>query len=276
MRRIGPLPGLRLRPARLADVPQLVEVDMRAFGHVYREYEESPEVLRSRLCGAFERRLRHLGAEWTPVLWDRGRVAGFVMGCRTNRSTGDFLSWEEMTDGGTLESTHDPRGRNLYIVTLSMLPGASGPPGRSMLIANQLAAIVRHDIAEAFFESRLPGLRAWVRRQCGRQGRRIDDLTDADLRAYAGTYAGLTRSVDGREVPYDHLLAVYHHAGARIGRLIENGYQDGPSLNFGVLCVLPNPMPAWVRRRPALRAIAGRMLALASRSPLLMRRAYAG
>ena len=62
--------------------------------------------------------------------------------------------------------------------------------------------------------------------------------------------------------------------GVRFVRLIENGYQDGPSLNFGVLCVLPNQMPPWVQRRPALRALAGGTLALASRSPLLMRRVF--
>ena len=157
-----------------------------------------------------------------------------------------------------------------------MLPGVSAGPGRSMLFANQIAAIIRHDIAEVFFESRLPGLRAWTARQCARQGRRIHQLTDDERRDYAETYLRLTRVVDGRAEPQDHLLAVYHRAGARFVRLIENGYQDAPSLNFGVLCVLPNPAPAWVRRRAAFRALAGRTLALASRSPRLMRGTFGG
>ena len=229
-----------------------------------------------RLRAAFEGRLERLGPEWIPVLWDSGRVAGFVMTCRTGRGAADFRSWEEMTDGGTLESAHDPRGRNMYIVTLSMLPSVSAGPGRGMLIASQLAAIVRHDIAEAYFESRVPGLRAWVSRQCAREGRRIDDLTGPELRAHAETYFRLTRTVDGRELPHDPLLTVYHHAGARFVRLIENGYQDGPSLNFGVLCVLPNPLPAWVQRRRLLRSLAGRALGVASRSPVLMRGAFTG
>lgn len=265
-----------MRPARPTDVPALVDVDLRAFGRVYREYGQSPEAIRKHLHELFTLRLERLGSEWTPVLCEGDRVVGFLMGCRTRRTTTDFRTWEEMTDGGTLESTHDPRGRNLYIVTLSMLPGVSSGPGRSMLFGNQIAAIIRHDITEVFFESRLPGLRAWLARQGAGQGRRISDLTDAERRDHAERYLRLTRIVDGREVPQDHLLTVYHHAGARFVRLIENGYQDAPSLNFGVLCVLPNPAPAWVQRRPALRALAGRTLAVASRSPLLMRRAFAG
>lgn len=249
---------------------------MRAFGQVYREYGQSTEVLRERLGELFARRLQRLGPEWTPALWERDRMVGFLMGCRTHRTTADFRTWEEMTDGGSLESTHDPHGRNLYIVTLSMLPGASAGPGRNMLFANQIAAIIRHDIAEVFFESRLPGLRGWLARQCARQGRRIRDLTDAERRDHAETYLRLTRTVNGRQLPQDHLLTVYHLAGARVVRLIENGYQDAPSLNFGALCVLPNPAPSWVRRRAALRALAGRTLALASRSPRLMRQAFAG
>jgi hypothetical protein len=222
----------------------------------------------------FERRIERLGADWVPVLWDGDRLVGFLMGCRTDRSTADFRTWEEMTDGGTLESTHDPDGRNLYIVTLSMLPGSSGRPGQSMLFANQISAIIRHDIQQVFFESRLPGLRPWVARQCTRQGRRITQLTDDERHAYAETYMRLTQTVDGREVPHDRLLRIYHRAGARIERLIENGYQDGPSLNYGALCVLPNPMPGWAQRHPAVRAVAGRGLALASRSPLLMRKGF--
>lgn len=265
---------LRLRPARLSDVPDLVEVDLRAFHHVYREYGKSPEELRAMLSASFEKRLSRLGPDWTPVLCDGDRVVGFLMGCRTSRSTADFRTWEEMTDAGTLESTYDPDGRNLYIVTLSMLPSAASRAGQNMLFANQISAIIRYDITEVFFESRLPGLRAWTVRQCRRDGRRIADLTSAELHAHAETYLTLTRTVNGREVPQDHLLAIYHRVGARVVRLIENGYQDGQSLNFGALCVLPNPMPDWAQRKPPLRALGGRGLGLASRSPLLMRKAF--
>jgi hypothetical protein len=257
---------LRLRPARLSDVPDLVEVDLRAFNHVYREYGKSSEDLRAMLCASFEKRLARLGPDWTPVLCDGDRVIGFLMGCRTSRSTADFRTWEEMTDAGTLESTYDPDGRNLYIVTLSMLPSAASRAGQNMLFANQISAIIRYDITEVFFESRLPGLRGWTVRQCRRDGRRIGDLTDAELHAYAETYLALTRTVNGREVPQDPLLAIYHRVGARVVRLIENGYQDGQSLNFGALCVLPNPMPGWAQRQPSLRALGGHGLGLASRS----------
>ncbi|HET9518341.1 MAG TPA: hypothetical protein VFO77_11490 [Actinoplanes sp.] len=252
----------------MADLHDMVDVDLRSFDRVYREYEGDRLTMREDLVGTFTGRLQKV-ADWTPVVLDRGKVVGFMMGCPTDRGPADFTTWEDMTDNGTLNSTFSATGRNTYIVSLSMLASHSSSPARSMLIATHLGLLIRGGTDLAFFESRMPGLRSWAKAQCRKRGINLDELSDEETNILAETYFGLTRTVNGKTGPHDRLLRIYQEAGAKHLKLIPNAYQDHPSMDYGVLTAFTNPLPPWARRNPVIRQVLGRFILLAAKSPMI-------
>ena len=265
--------GLTLRYAAVTDVPEIVDIDLHTFDRVYREYDQDHHSIRDELLDKFAKRLDNV-AKWTPVVLDRGKIVGFMMGCPTHREPEDFTTWEEMTDNGTLQSTYSSAGRNVYIATLSIVPERSSTPAKSMLFAAQVGRIILNNADQAFFESRLPGLRSWAERHCRQRGVRLDELSEHETTALAQTYFNLTRTINGKAVPYDRLLRIYHEVGSKFVKLVPGAYRDHPSMDFGVLTVFPNPLPSWARRRRVVRNLIGRLILLAARSPMIARRMF--
>lgn len=267
-------PELRLRVAVRTDIEDIVDVDLQAFGSVYQGYDQDAESLRKELIAKFTGRFDKVGGDWMPVLTLNEKIVGFLTACPTNRNPQDFTTWEEMCDEGTLNSTYDKNGKNIYIVTLSLLPRATQKRAQNMLFAHTLGLLIKKDIDQAFFESRLPGLRSWVGRQCATQDRNVGDLTEEEQHEFAKTYLGLTKTIGGKQIPFDRLLQIYHSAGCKFTKLIPNAYRDDPSMNFGVLCVFYNPLPGWLRYFPPARIIAGGFMLAAARIPWLARKTF--
>jgi hypothetical protein len=172
-----------------------------------------------------------------PVLEADDKIVGFMTCCPTSKTPDEFVSWEETTDNGTLETTYDPNGENVYVVTLSVLP--EGSAAKEMLLANQIGKMLKDGYKLGFFESRLPGLRKWIVRTKlnGNRDARISSI-DPELKdAYAKEYFEDKVKVNGKEVRRDPLVRLYEKVGCRTERLVPNAYSDKESLDYGVVCV---------------------------------------
>lgn len=256
------------------DIPELVEVDLRSFSRVYDGYGKSDEELKSDLLAKFRHRFDLVGPRWTKVAERDGEIVGFMMSCPTNQDPYSFQSWEDSTGNGTLDGTYDPHGKNLYIVSLSMLPAGSSELAQNMLFGRLLADFVKDDFDVAYFESRLPGLKVWVKKQCRINGLDFESLTKQDLDVFATEYFSLKKEKDGKLVPYDRLLQVYDSAGCEFVGVYPDAYQDEPSLNYGVLGIFKNPMPELLRKSKIVRGFASIAIRQASKSNRLMNRYF--
>jgi hypothetical protein len=265
------LPRFGLRDARPEDIPDMVDVDMRSFSRVYEDYRRDPDAHRADLIEKYRQRYEKLGGSWMPVVTKRNeqgedKVVGLIVGCPTNKGPEDFVSWEKTTGDGTLEGLYDADGRNIYVVTLSVDPSIRGERAQDQLYTRLMGRFIREKMDTAFFESRMPGLYVWVRRECRVTGRDFDALTDADKMEYALRYAALTKEVNGKKVPHDSLLRLYSaDFGCNLERVVPNAYSDKPSMDFGALYTFKNPVPRKLRRTP-IGTVVGKALEITARS----------
>lgn len=221
-------PRFSVRPATLADIDDMVDVDVRTFESVYTDYELTSSELREDMRRKLITRFEKVGGEWMPVLVRDDRIVGFMACCPTSKQPEDFTTWEEMTDDGTLETAYDRKGKNIYVITLSVLP--EGSEAKDMLFMNQMGKMLREGYDLAFFESRLPRFRSWVQRRAGDP----DAVPKDKLQTLAETYYATRIGKD--QVPLEPLLRLYERVGCQLGELKPDAYQDVPSMNYGVVC----------------------------------------
>lgn len=272
-----------VRGARASDIPAMVDVDMRAFRRVYQEYGLTEDALRTDLISKFTHRLELLGSEWMPVVTAKDesgneRIVGLMTACPTNKTPDEFESWEKTTNYGTLDGLYDPKGKHLYIVTLSMDPSVHGQNGEDQAYMRLMGKMLEHRIEYAYFESRMPGFGTWVKKHCRQNSLSFEELSGDDkaLMGLAEHYAGLTKVVNGKEVPYDKLLGIYSGKfGCDLKRVVANAYKDVPSMNFGAVYTFDNPLPI-KRRGPVVSWIAGKVLSFAAKSTALSQRLMKG
>jgi hypothetical protein len=228
-------PKFSVRPATLADIDAIVDVDVRAFDSVYREYDTDSDTWRAEMRDKFVGRLQKVGGEWMPVLERDGKVVGVITCCPTSKEPSDFVSWEKTTDDGTLETTYDPNGKNVYVVSLSVLP--EGSAAKDMLFINQMGKLLREGYEKGFFESRMPQFRSWATARAAQEGNDIEAYSKPQLDEMAEEYFGLRIDKKDKSVPYDSLLRLYERVGCKLLKVVPDAYLDEPSMNYGVVCV---------------------------------------
>lgn len=274
-------PKFTLREATIDDIDAIVDVDMRSFDSVYSSYGQTQEELRKELHDKFLGRFEKVGGYWMPVLERDGKIVGFMTCCPTSKTPEEFESWEKTTDNGTLETTYDPDGKNLYVVTLSVLP--EGSAGKDMLYGNQIAKVLVSGFDQAFFESRLPGLRGWVlKNKCEGSEVLLDALTPELQEAYANEYFELKTESKGRQVRQDKLVRLYERIGCKPVKVAPNAYQDKPSMDFGVVFTYDgrslfdgSDLPVKLPDNRATRWMFGKLLQLASHSVTITGKLFA-
>ncbi|MCA9343204.1 hypothetical protein KC950_04305, partial [Candidatus Saccharibacteria bacterium] len=225
---------VKTRPATPEDIDELVDVDIEAFSSVYQDYDISLDEWRSGLIQKFHGRLSKVSGEWMRVFEKEGKIAGFITSCPTSKTPEDFVNWEDTTDNGTLDSTFDQDGENVYVVSLSMLAEGSSIKGQNMLFGDQIGKFISEQYKRAFFESRMPGFRRWLMSECRTEGLNFDALSSEEKDSYAEKYFNLTTEIDGKQVPKDRLLRMYDSVGCKLIKVVPDAYQDKPSLNYGV------------------------------------------
>lgn len=254
--------NLRMRAATPDDIEQLVDLDMLSFKEVYRHYPASYDEQRADILQKFTNRFELTGYSWTEVLeGDDGTVVGFVMGCPTTIEPEEFESWEQITDNGTLNSTYNKDGKNLYVVSLTVAPGLMATGAHNMLYMDIMGKCYERGMDKGFFESRLPGLKTWLTRTTKAEGKTIDELSEEEKLAYAEEYLNTKRLTSkGKEVPLDPLIRSFDAIGADFVKVVPDGYQDEESLNFGVITVIGNVFPTWMRDKGPTKLLAGKTL----------------
>jgi hypothetical protein len=262
-----------LRPATGDDMSALVSADMQAFRSVYKFQDMSEDELAADLLTKFEGRYEKLGGFWMQVLENQGKIVGSITACPTRKTPEDFTSWEDTTDNGTLETTYDPDGKKLYVVSLSVLPEASAVNGQDMLMANIIGKIIGGDY-QAYFESRMPGLKKWMLNQCRADGVKLADVSPEDIQAYSEKYYTSTIEVEGKARSIDPLLRMYQEIGCKIVKLVPDAYQDTLSMNYGAVCVYDSPLPTLVKSIPFVRRAIGSSISAVSHSNYLTRKLF--
>ena len=266
--------GLHLRGARPEDIDQLVTVDLKTFDSVYTDWKTdegekmSEEELRTRLSAMFKDRLEMLGGQWIRVLEKDERIMGCIVACPTSKAPDEFKSWEDTTDNGSLETTYDPEGKYLYVVSLSAMPEVSDDNGKFMLMANMIGRIIGGDY-HAYFESRVPGIKRWMLGRCRQDKVQFGKLSIEQMNEYAQQYLTATVEIKGKEVPADPLLRDYASVGCSFLKIVPDAYKDKRSLNYGVVCQYDNPLPSIARRIPVARRAVGGAIGLVSHSSYL-------
>ncbi len=266
-------PKYTSRPATEMDIDKLVDIDMQAFSRVYAGYHQTPEELRADLTAKFQGRLEMLGGRWIRIAEKDGEPVGFTVACPTSKSPDSFESWEQTTDNGTLKTTYDPKGEYVYITSLSMLDG-SGEVARNLLFANMLSEAIKGGYKSAYFESRLPGLQTWMKRESAQQGTTIDALSAEDQAEMADTYFNLKVTRNGKELPYDYLMRIYAQAGCKFVKLVPNAYADDPSLNYGAVGVFDIPVPKPILKNRVARNVVGTAVGMLARSEWAVKKLF--
>lgn len=258
-------------PVTDKDVYDMAALDVRSFRDVYGANLDAGRYLRS----VFQRRLEITGSDWTQLVRDSGgALLGFLMCCPTDKKPEDFTSWEETTNNGTLEGVCNPKGPNVYVVSLTTTPNRfGGETYQGMLYANLIGKFIAENMELAFFESRMPMFRRWARKQTRSKNLKLGSLGDDDLQKLANEYAKLTsEDEDGNIALQDPVLREFARLGCKFLDPVPNAYEDPMSLNFGCVGIFDNPLPRLMRSIPGIPRAAGTIIRAASKHPSLVDR----
>lgn len=257
---------LKIRPTIESDIPNLVQIEVDRYDLMYKnnpaKKAEVAEVFRRRLVVA---------KDWMLTLVMDGEAAGFITGQPTHKKPEDFKSWEDSTDGGTLESTFQPTGENVYVVNLDVSRLATPHNGHYMLMAYLGGKIIKTGKDTIMFESRMPNFRQWVIDEYSGGLDAWSKLSKRRRLEVAQRYSKLTISKDGRQAPYDKLLRFYEGSGFKLVKVLPNAFSDEESLDFGMLCTAHNPVPKSMRWTP-INWLVGSLLQKIGKSEKLLSR----
>jgi len=258
-------PSIRVRQASVADVERLAEIDLLRYRKVYGDNPPAKE----EVMHMFSRCITNAGPNWTYVCEVDGTIEGLVNGFKTRKTMDDFVSWEDCTADGTLDNRVDPDGEYVYVANLTVNPRAMKLGGEDMLMANLVAQAIQEGVEYGYWCSRMPIFSAWIKRQI-RQGKIGPEISAEALDDLANQYANSMEVVDGNEVRTDYELRMYEELGFRMGRVVRDGFQDPPSMNYGVLFRADIPPKGIMKRSKLVRyGMAGSLRAIAKHPKVL-------
>lgn len=154
-----------------------------------------------------------------------GKICGVVCAERVDYEFKDKdFTWYDITDNGYLVNSHNPNGRFLYGVDLSVSGGHVSKVSRLLLEA----------IADLVMELNLEG---------SFLGARIPSYFKHAAIVSPEEYVFGPWVYNGKErkLPYDPELLLYLKNGLEPLRVIPNYMEDPPSMNYGVLMLWRNP-----------------------------------
>lgn len=211
---------LYVRPATLADLPQIMQIEKEQYAPIDATAMATEELMRHRI-----ELLNAKGPGWFLVAENEQQLLGYLILFPTWKRPEDVQSWDETTDHGQLTATFSESGPHLYGVSFAVrkdAPDATSP----MLILKGHELWERYLIGRFFMCSRMPGYAAAFARK------------GISAKEYA-----FSRKHNGEHK--DGLVALFEEiTGARVERLLENGYPpDAESGGHGLLMVSQKPYP---------------------------------
>lgn len=258
-----------IRRAVADDVEGLVELDLSRFRKAYGD--SVPD--RSELRTMFQKRIENAG-EWMYIVEIDNIIEGFITAYRTNKTHEEFISWEHSTNMGTLDGCVEENGRYVYIANMTMSPKAMKTGAENTAIVKLFAEAVKHGVEYEYFVSRMPLFNRWLKSEL-KKGR-IDE-TDINnkvkLTEIAEKYSKLKKITKNGEVLYDPELRMYSSMGISQERVVENGFQDESSMNFGVVCKIDvPPNNRFIKKSKIVRNGLATFFNFASRHPKILER----
>ncbi len=224
--------SIKVRAAKLTDLEGLIQLELERYGSFHKELGTRHEDLTDR----FTQRINNLSEFYLVATDQRERIVGSMSGLPTNHSPIDFVSWEQTTCEGTCKSyDHSPKKDNLYIVNLDILESYSKSGAQFALMNAMAVKVLRYGYKQVFFESRLPGLRNWIKKTVGMK--QWSKLSKIEKLQCVNEYIS-SNGEDGR--PLDQLVSFFTVNGFKATRVVENAFNDPESLNYGVIFYAKN------------------------------------
>jgi len=216
---------IRVREARWEDLPGILEVENKAW----------PEKLRANRQ-VYEFRLKTF-PEGLLIAEADGKIEGVVVTQKVSSEVADQgRSWNEITDGGRIKKTHNPRGNTLYGVNLSVFSRAPRGVATALLEAIGKKAII-NNIKQIVLGARIPGFKRYFEEYCHQH--RLSHLSEKQKDEIAEEYI---KTFTPKGKPLDPEINFYYtKAGTSVLKLLPNYIEDPESLNYGVLLVWKNP-----------------------------------
>lgn len=236
---------IKVRKIALSDIDGVIEVELNRYKVLYDEFPEKKDGLKE----MFQTRFKIAG-DWSWVAIQNEKVLGFLSAQPTDKEPEDFVSWEVSTDNGTLTNTFKADCKNVYVVNLDVLREGTKSGAQFMLMSVLGAKAIKTNKNKLFFESRMPGFREWVFTEQNTSQPEWDSLSIEKQLELANAYKNSTIIKNDKKVRADRLLRFYEREGFALSDVVPNAFQDGESLNFGVVCQTKNPLPKIIRFWP--------------------------
>lgn len=199
---------IKIRQARLNDIPQLLEIDRE----IWPQFPATKEMFISRI---------ETFPEGQFVAEIEGQIIGSVFTQIIDYKDWEEknFSWNEITDNGTIKNTHNPKGDSIYGVGLAVRKKFQGRGVAALLMIEVGKLTIQKNLRQIFLGARIPGY-------CYH--------SELPVEIYIKS-----KSKKGRFV--DPELALYQKYGVEPIRPLPNYMPDPESLNYGVLMRWKNP-----------------------------------
>lgn len=237
---------IRFREATLDDIPQMVEIDKKAW---WEEVAFTAEQFRSQIK-------RYPKGVLVAEADEDGcrQLIGTICGLRVRSSFAESVhSWAEATGNGYF-TTHDPKGDVAFGANLSVLPEFERKGIGDKLFGQAAGVLVRGNMRYLVLGGRLPGLARFNQQRIERGLSRISGEGYAALRDERG------RILD------DELRFYLKQPFLEMIRVLPNYFPDPESENYGVLLKWTNPLYAlhlgWAYRVPLFGKVVAHMAAI--------------
>lgn len=173
----------------------------------------------------FERRF-----ELFPEGFFVARRDGGIVGVSTSEiityDAGANKTWDEVTDDGMIEGTHDPSGEGLYVVSVGVSPDVQGGGIGGKLVQAQKDLTQKLGLKYLYLGARIPGYNEY----CEKHG-------EIPVIEYLRLGGGKPDKVER----YDPEIRFYERQGLELIKVIPNFEPDTESRDFGVVMMWKNP-----------------------------------
>ena len=205
---------IKIRQAKIKDIPEILEIEKRAWGERGAATKEM-----------FESRIETF-PEGTLVAEIDGKIVGVVATEIVNYDLDkNAYSWYEITDNGYIKNSHNPKGDTIYGVDLSVAPFYQGLKVGSKLLEVIGKLAIKYNIKQGMLGGRMPGYYKYANKMS------VEEYINATVE---------TDETEKSVKPLDPEINFYKKAGLKIIKIIPNYYNDPESLNYGVLLLWKN------------------------------------
>lgn len=197
-----------IREANISDIPDLMKIDQE----IWPDFPATEEMFRSRIETFPE-------GQFVAVIKDQ--IVGSIFSQIVNYSTWqdkDF-SWEEITDSGSINRTHDSSGDSIYGIGLAVKKNSQGGKVAEFLMIKMALLCLSLKLKRILLGSRIPGY----------------SYSSKPVEEYIFSERSSGKLLDPE-------LAFYQKYGVKPIKALPNYMKDSESLDYGVLVTWENPI----------------------------------